>query len=345
MNIWLIALVVLFTAVPLKHYACTLVNDQNLAGQKLSSELGKYVVFVGFLLFLSAVLINYYFVNKWIKPLVQLSKSAHLIKQGEFPVELATRGADEIGQLTISFNQMVEVLKESKQRRNKMLRDFSHEIRTPLTNLNGYMEGLSAGVISGEPAVYHSLLEESKRMIRLVEQLTDLNDWEETKGMKEKAFKKGDIHEEIREAIQLFRWKFNQKGITVTTDLEESSVYFHQDGIKQILSNLFDNAYFYNLERWIHINGYQTNHFYRVEVSNEGERISPEDQVHLFERFYRPDPSRTKRTGGAGLGLSIVSEIVELHNGKIGLQTDGNIHTFWFEIPLNPGERCIKNTV
>ncbi|QHE51869.1 GHKL domain-containing protein [Pontibacillus sp. HMF3514] len=101
------------------------------------------------------------------------------------------------------------------------------------------------------------------------------------------------------------------------------------------MSNFLDNAIqYYQGEDAIWIKGEFRDQYYRISITGQGQTISESEQEKIFSRFYRTDPSRSRTTGGSGLGLAISKEIVEKHDGRIWLESDGSVHSFYFEVPL-----------
>ncbi|MGG3997748.1 HAMP domain-containing sensor histidine kinase, partial [Aneurinibacillus thermoaerophilus] len=244
---------------------------------------------------------------------------------------------DEVGQLIADFNLLTRKLKQGEELRAKMVGDIAHELRTPLTNIMGYLEALSSGILEGNQKLYHSLHEESLRISRLVEQLHQLNIWESKKTSLH-AFAPFSIKNVVETTLNAFTLDFQNKDIQCNWDIVDINIYGYEDGIKQVMNNLLKNAVQYDMGGWIHVKGEVINEHYKVTVTNLGREIPLESQKLLFERFYRIDPSRSRETGGAGIGLAIVKEIIELHDGMVGLTTKGDRHSFWFSIPLKRSE-------
>src|SRR5699024_1707024 len=129
--------------------------------------------------------------------------------------------------------------------------------------------------------------------------------------------------------------RIEEKDIEVTMQIEDEILHVHEESIVQVCNNLIDNALrYYRGKSPINIIGKKTEQFYKMEVCGPSRAISENEKEILFERFFRTDPSRSKETGGAGLGLAISKEIIEHHGGKIELDIDNPFHTFIFTLPL-----------
>ncbi|MGF9713590.1 HAMP domain-containing sensor histidine kinase [Paenibacillus naphthalenovorans] len=279
--------------------------------------------------------IHYVFIKKILSPLKRLTESTRLMIEGHYPEPIEPKSHDEIGQLTKHFNELAKTLKRTEENRKRLLSNISHELRTPLSNLNGYLEALSNGVMEGNRELYQSLLEESQHLTRLVEQLHHLTVWE-ARGNNSLYQTEIKIHELLQQTIQAFQLESDKAGVSLDVSIQEGVVLGEEDGIKQVMNNLLKNAFMYNTGNEIKITGKREQKQYRITVSNMGEPIPDEARDLVFERFYRVDPSRHREKDkyGTGLGLAIVKEIVERFGGQVGLHSDGNLHSFWVTLPL-----------
>ncbi|MED4600056.1 ATP-binding protein [Paenibacillus validus] len=334
-----IAVVIWLAGVSVKDFACMVVGQYELVGEEKSRFFNETMEFylwrASFLAILVAAIIHYVFIKKILSPLKRLAKSTQLMIEGHYPEPIEPKSHDEIGQLTKHFNELAKTLKRTEENRKRLLSNISHELRTPLSNLNGYLEALSNGVIEGNRELYQSLLEESQHLTRLVEQLHHLTVWE-ARGNNSLYQTEIKIHELLQQTIQAFQLESDKAGVSLDVSIQEGVVLGEEDGIKQVMNNLLKNAFMYNTGNEIKITGKREQKQYRITVSNMGESIPGEARDLVFERFYRVDPSRhrEKDRNGTGLGLAIVKEIVERFGGQVGLHSDGNLHNFWVTLPL-----------
>lgn len=336
----LVILVVIWLAgVSVKDFACIIVGQYELVGEGRSRFFNEtmqfYLLRASFLAILVAAIIHYVFIQKMLSPLARLTKSTQLMIEGHYPQPIEPQSHDEIGQLTKHFNELSETLKRTEENRKRLLGNISHELRTPLSNLNGYLEALSNGVIEGDRALYQSLLEESQYLTRLVDQLHHLTSWESRRSSSLNGTSI-NIHEVMEQAIYAFQLESGKAGVSLEASIQEGVVIGEEDGVKQILNNLLKNALMYNTGDQIQVAGAKENQHYRITVTNVGEAIPEEARDLVFERFYRVDPSRQreKHRNGTGLGLPIVKEIAERFGGQVGLSSQENRHTFWVTLPM-----------
>ncbi|ODA42365.1 Membrane-associated sensory histidine kinase with HAMP domain [Desulfosporosinus sp. BG] len=282
------------------------------------------------------------------KTLVPLSKIVETVEQIDvgnlaerLPVE---QGQMEIDRLAISFNGMLERLessfeaeKEAKEQMRRFVADASHELRTPLTSIHGFLEVLLRGAMNQPDKLNKSLKSmyaESERMKKLVQDLLLLAKLDRSPMIE---LREGELDSIIKEmAPQLRVLAGNRKVcLRLTSDLR---CRFDEDKMKQVLLNLFHNAVQHTDSEMGEIQISLETAIGSVEliVSDNGSGIPDEHLPYLFDRFYRSDSSRTRKYGGAGLGLSITKSIVELHGGKIKVESVAGVGTsfhVWLPIP------------
>lgn len=344
-NALMIAITIWLAGVSVKEFACLLVDQYPYIGREESvhfSETLQYFLFQSsFLAFLVAGILHYFFMRNLLRPLKRLGSSARQLAEGEYPPALPVVSRDEFGQLTADFNHLSQKLEQMEEMRKRMVGDIAHELRTPLTNVNGYLEALRAGIVTGSPELYQSLHEESLRITRLVEQLHQLNVWE-AKKLSRTNLQQIEMETVMEECKESFRLVLQNKGMRDIWSVQAAQVWGERDGLKQVMDNLLSNAIRYDTGGWVRIEGSAVGDYYQVTVTNQGQPISADRAKHVFDRFYRVDSSRSKDTGGTGLGLALVKEIVEQHGGAAGLNVDGDEYSFSFTIPIDkhiPGKK------
>lgn len=339
LNIIIVSSFIVLSSWAIYHTACFLVDGMGTmssGSQKpFHSTLFNYLLIFSFITIVVSSLVHFYLTKKLIQPLKELIESTKSMKQGHYPEPIEPSSEDEIGELIGHFNGLVQQLINTQENREKLISDLSHEFRTPLSNLEGYLNGLKSGVIEGNPKLYESLLKESQRLTKMIEQLESLKEWNDLSLQTSVKKEVVDINILIRQAIKMFDWLLTDRGIATKIQIEHAKVLVHYEGILQVISNLLDNAiYYYQGTEPITITGIKDQDVYLVSIAGPGQEIPIEHQDSIFERFYRIDPSRNRETGGTGLGLAITKEIIEQHHGKIELQSDQNNHTFTFSLPL-----------
>jgi len=324
----------------LYHTACFLVEGIGHFGEQkqlqFNATLSQYLWVFSVIGIVAGSMMSFYFTKRQIQPIRSLIQSTKELKQGEYPEPIEIESEDEVGELVEQYNGLIQQLQGKEAQRQKLVTDLSHEFRTPLANLQGYLQALENGVIEGDRDLYRSLYEESHRLTQLVEQLDQLKEWDQVQA--QTLFKREEvaIAEPIKQSVAMFEWALKQADIPIEVSVEERNMFIHVEGIQQVLNNLLDNAIqYYEGNEAIVVTGKVVDEYYCVSIAGESQHISATAQKHVFERFYRVDPSRNRGTGGTGLGLAIAKEIIQQQHGEIGLQTTDRINCFWFTIPFS----------
>lgn len=277
-----------------------------------------------------------------ISPLRALSQSARAIAGGDLGQRVAVRSDDEIGQVARSFNRMAENLAETDIQRRNMMADIAHELRTPLTVVQGNLEALMDGVYDLTPENVAGIHKQTVVLTRLVADLRDLALAEAGQlRLERKLLSLADVISQVTEGLDV---QAREKEVTLKFEVaaELPKVHADEQRIAQVLFNLMSNALRHTpAGGTIMVSAeLRAEHPLKgrvlVSVRDTGAGIPPEDLPHVFERFYRADRSRTRSTGGSGLGLTIAKQIVEAHGGQIWTQSWlGAGSTFGFSLPLS----------
>jgi signal transduction histidine kinase len=214
--------------------------------------------------------------------------------------------------------------------RREFVANAAHELRTPLTNLKGYLEGLRDGVVAPDRAMYESLWEEVERLVRLANSLDSLADEPPAATVADV-----DLSRAIQTAVDLTRPAAAARSLQWRLDVPPTLLArTDPDHLAQVLANLLQNAVRYTPEGGeITIRAERRPGDVLVAVRNTGPAIAADEVPRLFERFYRIDPSRDRRSGGAGIGLAIVKQLVEMAGGRVGAESRDGLTTFWFSLP------------
>ncbi|HLX35608.1 MAG TPA: ATP-binding protein [Candidatus Limnocylindrales bacterium] len=270
------------------------------------------------------------------RPIESLAATAGRTATGDLEARVPEDGPSELRELAAAYNLLVDRLAEQESIRREFIVNASHELRTPLTNLQGYLEALRDGVIAPDPATFDSLREEVDRLSRLAASLDLLVG---TAGERQTPGRL-DLAAAVRTSVELATPGFARRSISVTTTVEdEVSVIARADEIAQVLANLLQNANRYtpvggSVEVAI---GVTPTREARVRITNSGPGIPEAELPRVWERFYRVEKSRTRATGGAGIGLAIVKRIVEDAGGRVGASSSVGETTFWFSLPAGAG--------
>lgn len=300
--------------------------------EERAAQYGMYQKLMGILVVLNGVLI--YLVSMWIaRPIQRLSRATRKIAAGNYGDRVAIRSRDEIGTLAADFNSMaaslekkIYDLEDAARRQEDFMGSFAHELKTPLTSIIGYADLLRSKKTTEEVNLIAAnyIFQEGKRLESLSLKLLDLI-----------VAKKQDFEMREIDATQLLSDikgmmlpVLNREHIALEMDVEPGPVRVEPDLFKTLVLNLLDNARkAIRGGGMIRVIGRRTAGGYGIAVRDTGKGIPPEELGRITEAFYMVDKSRARAEGGAGLGLAICDEIVRLHGGKMGFESEPGVGT------------------
>ncbi|WP_084468708.1 sensor histidine kinase [Nocardiopsis trehalosi] len=270
-----------------------------------------------------------------IRPVHALTDAVQRMRGGDASTRVAVRDAGEIGRLGAAFNEMSEHLERLEEQRKAMVSDVSHELRTPLSNLRGWLEAAQDGVAELDPERMAMLVEETRLLQRIIDDLRDLALADA--GKLRLSPERVDAADLVAQAAASHRLAAESAGLRLVTDAEEGVVlYADRTRVLQAVGNLLGNALRHTPapgEVTVRARGEGDEAV--IEVADTGVGIAADDLPHVFSRFWRAEKSRNRRTGGSGLGLAIVRNLTELHGGRATVtSTPGEGSTFTLRLPL-----------
>ncbi len=288
-------------------------------------------------------------------PLRAISKNARRINEGDLDREIVVRTrAAEVQDLAMSLNLMAERFRQDiyeLQRvariQNEFIGNVSHEVKNPIFAVGGYIEALAAADLTPEQRQKYVTkgLTNLQRLNNLFSDLIEIAKLEYREDLiRPEAF---DVQELIEEVAEMLEPKAEEKGLNLTYDNRPAAVWADRSRLRQVLTNLIDNAISYTDEGSVRCRMRRHRDKIRVEVVDTGRGIPENHLDRVFERFYRVDAARSRKQGGTGLGLSIVKQILQAHGEAIHVEsTAGRGTRFWFELPLAEsfaGDRAAAN--
>ena len=267
-----------------------------------------------------------------------LTSAARRMGAGDLTQRVDAGGRDEIGELSRTFNGMADALERAERQRRHLVADVAHELRTPLSNVQGYVEALRDGVLEPDAQTLATIHQQVLYLSELVEDLRLLADTEAGDFILHRE--RGSLADALRECIEGVRARAEAKGVALASRLPASAphVSFDRTRLAQVVGNLLDNAIRHTppggrVAATLEFGA----DFATVSIRDTGEGIPEEQLPFVFDRFYRVDPSRSRITGGAGLGLTIARQLVEAHGGAIRAESEpGRGTTFTFDLPMSP---------
>lgn len=284
-----------------------------------------------------AAAVSFFVSRRITSPIHSMAEVTGRIAEGDFSRRVRETGSDELGSLGRSLNRMAESLDISEQQRRELMANIAHELRTPLASISGYMEGLADGVVPAEKETYELIQQEAGRLNRLVDDLQRLSrseSGEEQLDMVELSL--GSFMDRLGRKL---RPRFAAAGVALNIHLEDDNQHLtaDEDKLDQVFINLLDNALSYTESGGsISIESARHGGLLEIRVTDTGIGISAEDLPHIFDRFYRADKSRSRESGGSGIGLTIARSYVDAMGGEISAASsigDGTTFTILFHLP------------
>ncbi|MBL0385739.1 HAMP domain-containing protein [Tumebacillus sp. ITR2] len=263
-----------------------------------------------------------------VKPINRLTAATQKIAEGEYDIRLESSRRDEIGELARQFSKMAGELKQVEAMRQEFVSNVSHEIQSPLTSIKGFSQALrTADMEADERDLYLGIIEaESERLSSLSKQLLTLASLERESAAPDKTPYRLD--EQIREAVLVLEWQWQEKNLHMALDLPEVTVQGDRQLLHLVWINLLTNAIkFTPAEGSVEVELINEGSDLWITIRDTGIGIPASEVPRVFERFYKGDKSRNRTAAGSGLGLAIVSKIVALHRGHIHVESEWGVGT------------------
>jgi len=276
------------------------------------------------LITLLALILLWPLANHFLTPIRQLTQAMHRLSGGDLSKRLTVKRQDELGELQRDFNHLATTLEAAQQSRNQWIADISHELRTPLTILNGSIEAMCDGVRPISKPNLESLQQEVAVLQRLIEDLYQLS--LSDVGALQYAMQPLNVSELLQQTVAQFLPKAQRKSLQLLCQVEfkQAWVFGDENRLSQLLNNLLTNALDYtdaiqhNGEMGVvKVTLSKRPNVWQLLFEDFAPSVTQEELSHLSERFFRTDTSRNRRSGGAGLGLAMVQQIVKAHQGTI----------------------------
>lgn len=271
--------------------------------------------------------------RKFIHDMEEITFGLKEIAKGNLNYQIPVRSADELGTIADSVNQMASQLKKSieeernaERTKNDLITGVSHDLRTPLTSILGYLELIENDRYKDEVEFRYYTKIAYDKTIKLKKLIDDLFEYTSlhSKGPEFKM-SKININGLLKQIAEEFVPMLNRAGMTYRMTTVDDKLYVAADAnhLVRVYENLISNAVRYGSEsNYVDIQIEQENDEIIVKIINYGAPIEEDDLPYLFERFYRAEKSRSSKTGGTGLGLAIAKSIIDIHGGRISVQSN-----------------------
>ena len=287
---------------------------------------------------LAAMLIISFILSQHItRPIKNIAAAAKEFASGNFDVRVPEDNhCYEIDELAVSFNNMARDLDQLEELTRGFISNVSHEFKTPMTTIGGFVDGMIDGTIPEEQRdkYLRIIAEETRRLSRMVNRMLDAAKIQSGELLLSPA--PFDFSAMTSQIILSFEQKIEKKKLEVECELDDRLIVMgDRDHLYRAVYNLVDNAVkFIDEGGRLTLRAHPEGDFCAFSISNTGAGISAEDLPHVFDRFYKADRSRSMDKTGAGLGLYIVKNIINLHGGEISVRSDGGETEFEFTLPL-----------
>ncbi|HEX2913389.1 MAG TPA: HAMP domain-containing sensor histidine kinase [Chloroflexia bacterium] len=294
-----------------------------------------------------AFVVGWLLTRRIVGPLEKLRLASQRVASGDYNGEVKVNGSDEVGQVAYSFNFMLHQLRDAESRRRDLLSDVAHELKTPLASIQGHIEALRDNLprAKADPqSIYQVVLEDVAELDQMV---GSLRTWLSAQGMLDRLeLKPLPLGEELQTLVQRFQPQADNARIRLELKLDRSlkPALADRNALRHIVSNLLDNALRYTpAGGTVQVLAWQGEGEnpgqgpatkITLAVADSGVGIAREHWPFIFERFYRVDKSRTRDTGGTGLGLSLVRDLAEAQGGRVWLNSQvGKGTIFYVSLP------------
>lgn len=294
---------------------------------KFINSLNVVFISVGALALLLAIVLGNLIAKGISRPIKNVIGKAQDISKGRYDNKMLEQSSiKEIDSLTGTINDLAVILKHQEELRKKQSADVAHELRTPLATLQSHLEAMIDGVWEADPARLKSCHDEIIRISRLVGDLEKLAKYEGESSILNKM--EFNIIELIKSIAMNFDKEMLDKNISISIPEQEVMIMADRDKLSQVIINLLSNAIKYSKEGGSIVFEAENNDYATVfKIKDAGIGIEKEHLQSIFERFYRIDSSRSRMTGGSGIGLTITKAIIEAHGGSIEVQSEIGIGT------------------
>jgi len=281
----------------------------------------------------AALVIAFLLAETLTRPLRRMRQTAERMESGALDARVAADGTTEVAALGRALNRLAQTLEHEEELRRATTADLAHELRTPVNALLTRIEAAQDGLVTG-PENLEVMHGETLRLTRLLEDLARLGDAERPGMLLDKQMV--DLAEVGRRVADSFAPRFAAKDVGLVVELTPVTVLGDTGRLEQITANLLENAYRYTDAGHVRLTVRRGGRGAVLEVADTGIGIAPEDLRHVFTRFWRGDRSRSRATGGTGIGLAIVQELVRAHDGRIDVEsTPGQGSCFRIVLPAS----------
>jgi len=279
----------------------------------------RYLLLIYGLTFLTSLIAALLLATYFKKPIQRLLNATRELTKGHYQHQVKINRNDELGDLSNEINQLAVILDQHEQSRRQWVADTSHELKTPLAVLQAQIEAMQDGIRKPTPEHFESMLRQVTSLKKLTQDLADLAQAE----AQQLTCYLADVNPwtVVLQEVENFKPKFAQADLSISVQGEGANLQLDIDRFKQIMVNLLGNSIRYTEAGGeVHLHTEQSATHWSVIVDDSPLGLSDEQLARLGERFYRVDDSRTRSTGGTGLGLALSGKIAQALGGKLSFE-------------------------
>ena len=279
----------------------------------------RYLLLIYGLTFLTSLIAALLLATYFKKPIQRLLNATRELTKGHYQHQVKINRNDELGDLSNEINQLAVILDQHEQSRRQWVADTSHELKTPLAVLQAQIEAMQDGIRKPTPEHFESMLRQVTSLKKLTQDLADLAQAE----AQQLTCYLADVNPwtVVLQEVENFKPKFAQADLSISVQGEGANLQLDIDRFKQIMVNLLGNSIRYTEAGGeVHVHTEQSATHWSVIVDDSPLGLSDEQLARLGERFYRVDDSRTRSTGGTGLGLALSGKIAQALGGKLSFE-------------------------
>ncbi len=293
--------------------------------------------YIAMVVIIAAVIFSFFFSTKIARPLERMTLAAERMANGDFSTHFKIEGYRETRRLAQTLNYAVEEISQADKLQRELIANVSHDLRTPLTLISGYAEMMRDIPGENNPENNQIIIDETKRLTTLVNDMLDFSKY--NSGFEEPVFHSFNLTESVRSIINRYSELVRQNGYRfIFTAEDEVTVTADERMILQVIYNLINNAVNYTgddktviIEQTVCGDG-----TVKIAITDTGNGIPEEAITQIWNRYYKVDKSHKRAVTGSGLGLSIVSRLLQLHSAEYGVESSANAGScFWFKLKIS----------
>ena len=297
--------------------------------------LRKQMLYIGIILIFGVILLTLLLYKQIAKPLLSINEKAKSLPEGKYDPDPQTNRYREAQELNETLVKAAGDIQKADKAKRDLIANVSHDLRTPLTMISGYGEMMIDLPEEKTDENIQVIIDESKRLTNLVNDLLDLSKMQENKiVLNEEDF---DLTELIRNQLRKYDVYQYRDGFVIEENLPEAvTVHADRKRIEQVINNFITNAINYSLDdKHIIVAENIRDDSVKVSIQDFGQGIAKENINDIWDRYYKVDKTHVRASSGSGIGLAIVKEILDLHHAKYGVESQpGKGSTFWFSLPI-----------